>query len=575
MKTALCLFGTLVELVGFLGLVTGDCGIPPSVANAVPRSEFLGQTVFSDGSKPLFYECIPGNNRVRGTYGITCTGSSWSVPSLICERKNCGIPPELYNGEYEITEGTEFGATATAKCHEGYIIEGRDYHLTCGADGHWFGDSLVCDRVVCHILPEIKNGSHDSMGRVQYGSVVTYNCNPGFDMIGNHQITCESNGEYSSQPPKCIKVRCPNINIANGWKISGFNLPYAYKSSITFACDNGFQLNGPSFIVCDESGTWKPDPPTCVKTIELWCPNINIANGWKIFGFSPPYVYKNSITFACDNGFQLNGPNTIVCDESGTWKPDPPTCVKTIGVKCQDPPEIENGSHDPESGIFSGSVVSYKCNPGLDLIGSDQLVCGNNGEYNSQQPVCKQVSCPNINIENGAKTSGFGPQYRYKNSITFICISGFQLIGQSTIYCDENNTWKPNPPTCVKAIEDSCPNINIENGQKTSGFSPPYRYKSSITFTCNNGFQLNGQSTIYCDENNTWKPNPPTCVKAIGTVSPPTTTTTTTPRDDKTDKIVGGIVGGIILLALSIAGVAVVNKYIIKKNRSAKDNRVL
>ncbi|XP_028652432.2 C4b-binding protein alpha chain-like isoform X2 [Erpetoichthys calabaricus] len=392
MKAVPCVFGGLIELLvvlGLVGLVAGNCGNPPDVLNATPKSEFLSSSEFSDGSK-LSYECIPGYVREKGTSQITCTGSIWSTPTLQCQKRDCGSPQELIDGQYQVTEGTEFGATVTAVCNEGFKLGGRDDHLTCGPDGYWFGGSPVCER-----------------------------------------------------------------------------------------------------------------------------------------------------------------------------------------VKCQDPPEIENGSHDPESGIFSGSVVSYKCNPGLDLIGSDQLVCGNNGEYNSQQPVCKQVSCPNINIENGAKTSGFGPQYRYKNSITFICISGFQLIGQSTIYCDENNTWKPNPPTCVKAIEDSCPNINIENGQKTSGFSPPYRYKSSITFTCNNGFQLNGQSTIYCDENNTWKPNPPTCVKAIGTVSPPTTTTTTTPRDDKTDKIVGGIVGGIILLALSIAGVAVVNKYIIKKNRSAKDNRVL
>ncbi|XP_039605143.1 complement receptor type 2-like isoform X2 [Polypterus senegalus] len=365
MKTALCLFGTLVELVvllGLLGLVTGDCGNPPSVANAAPRSEFLVETVFTDGSKPLFYECIPGYIKEKGNYGITCTGSSWSVPRLVCKRRDCGSPPELYNGEYEITEGTEFGATITAKCHEGYVIEGGDGHLTCGSDGVWFGDSLVCDPVECHIPPEIENGSHFSMGRVQYRSVVIYTCNPGFDMIGNYQITCESNGEYSSPPPKCSKVMCPNINITNGWKISGFNLPYVYQSSITFACDNGFQLNGSSAIVCDESGTWKPDPPTCVKT---------------------------------------------------------------FGVKCPDPPVIENGSHDPVSSIRSGLVVTYNCNPGFDMIGNHQITCKSNGKYSSRPPKCIKVSCPNINIANGWKISGFGPPYRYKRSITFACNSRF------------------------------------------------------------------------------------------------------------------------------------------------------
>ncbi|XP_039605147.1 C4b-binding protein alpha chain-like isoform X2 [Polypterus senegalus] len=325
MKAVPCVFGGLIQLLlvlGLVGLVAGNCGTPPSVTNAVPKFDLMGD--YSDGFK-LSYECIPGYVREQGSYQITCSGSTWSSPTLKCKRKDCGSPPELFNGHYETNEGTEFGATITAVCSEGYVLGGRDNRLTCGADGMWYGGSPVCDR-----------------------------------------------------------------------------------------------------------------------------------------------------------------------------------------VKCQDPPEIENGSHNPENGIVSGSVVTYKCIPELDLIGIDRIVCDNNGEYNSQPPECKKVSCDNINVVNGQKTSGFGPSYRYKNS---------------------------------------------------------------ITFTCNMGFQLKGPSTIVCDENNRWKPDPPTCVKESGTVSPPTTTAS--PSGNKTGVIVGSIVGGIIAIVLLIAVAVAVKKYIIKKNSSAKDNRVL
>ncbi|MBN3289113.1 SVEP1 protein, partial [Polypterus senegalus] len=213
MKTALCLFGTLVELVvllGLLGLVTRDCGNPPSVANAAPRSEFLVETVFTDGSKPLFYECIPGYIKEKGNYGITCTGSSWSVPRLVCKTVECHIPPEIENGSHFSMGRVQYRSVVIYTCNPGFDMIGN-YQITCESNGEYSSPPPKCSSVKCPDPPVIENGSHDPVSSIRSGLVVTYNCNPGFDMIGNHQITCKSNGKYSSRPPKCISGKKKSI----------------------------------------------------------------------------------------------------------------------------------------------------------------------------------------------------------------------------------------------------------------------------------------------------------------------------------------------------------------------------
>ena len=35
------------------------------------------------------------------------------------------------------------------------------------------------------------------------GDVVSYNCNDGYTMYGEANITCQSSGMWSSEPPKC------------------------------------------------------------------------------------------------------------------------------------------------------------------------------------------------------------------------------------------------------------------------------------------------------------------------------------------------------------------------------------
>ena len=40
-----------------------------------------------------------------------------------------------------------------------------------------------------------------------FGSIATYNCFPGYNLIGVEQRTCEANGEWSGEEPTCQSKR--------------------------------------------------------------------------------------------------------------------------------------------------------------------------------------------------------------------------------------------------------------------------------------------------------------------------------------------------------------------------------
>ena len=65
-------------------------------------------------------------------------------------------------------------------------------------------------------------------------------------------------------------VACAHIRLDNGEvNYDGSRVPFAFtdKYSVdtvaTFSCNPGYSLSGSSSSICQDSGTWDPQPPTC------------------------------------------------------------------------------------------------------------------------------------------------------------------------------------------------------------------------------------------------------------------------------------------------------------------------
>ena len=62
---------------------------------------------------------------------------------------------------------------------------------------------LLFPAVNCGALDHPKNGFVDTVPDTYLNSTATYSCNQGYDLTGNTQRVCQSNGLWSSSAPYC------------------------------------------------------------------------------------------------------------------------------------------------------------------------------------------------------------------------------------------------------------------------------------------------------------------------------------------------------------------------------------
>uniref|UniRef100_A0A8C0F333 Seizure related 6 homolog like n=1 Tax=Bubo bubo TaxID=30461 RepID=A0A8C0F333_BUBBB len=98
-----------------------------------------------------------------------------------------------------------------------------------------------------------------------------------------------------------------------------------------------------------------------------------IQNGWKTTSHTE-LVRGAKITYQCDPGYDIVGSDTLTCQWDLSWSSDPPFCEKIM--YCTDPGEVEHSTRlisDPV--LLVGTTIQYTCNPGFVLEGSSLLTC--------------------------------------------------------------------------------------------------------------------------------------------------------------------------------------------------------
>ncbi|KAM6451237.1 seizure 6-like protein 2 isoform 2-T2 [Liasis olivaceus] len=140
---------------------------------------------------------------------------------------------------------------------------------------------------------------------------------------------------------------------------------------------------------------------------------------------------------------------------------------------CPELPEVEFGwrtaSH---TAIIRGTVVTYQCEPGYDIVGSDILTCQWDLSWSNSPPTCQKMKyepCLNPGVpENGYQTL-YKHHYQAGESLRFFCYEGFELIGEVTITCipGHPSQWTSQPPLCKVAYEELLDDRKLEVTQTT------------------------------------------------------------------------------------------------------------
>ncbi|MEE6459030.1 hypothetical protein FKM82_000515 [Ascaphus truei] len=531
--------------------VADFCERPPTVAYSILES--LNKAKFVAGSTVSF-KCMEGfvlNTSAK----IECIrGGQWTPSPLIikCIPVRCGEPSSIQNG-YVSGTNYSFDAVVAYSCNKGFYIKGEKKR-TCQASGEWSGRLPACQPVSCGDPPQIENGFVEIKTGLVFENEVTYFCKPGYKLIGSASRVCQSNRQwYSESPPSCVLLSCgkpPPIK-------HGYTRGESFEvgSKVEFLCDEGYELIGDTSWTCQKNGKWdKKQTSTCVPSkcqeppllenqlvlkevanevgvVKFSCREGSVLHGspvlrclpsqqWNdsfpvcklVLCPKPPYIafgdpssvsylhFGSTVRYSCMDGFLLKGESEITCNADGMWSSELPYCIP---VECPQPEEILNGIVDVQ-GLTYLSTALYTCKPGFELMGNSTLICGEDGYWLSEKPMCKPIECSTAKeIPNGK----FSYQsLHFGQTITYVCNRGFRLEGQNVLTCLQTGEWNTDTPFCNEITCD--PPQPIDNGFVEGA---DYSYGAMIIYSCMPGFQLAGLAMQTCEESG-WSSFTPMCL---------------------------------------------------------------
>ncbi|XP_072543610.1 sushi, von Willebrand factor type A, EGF and pentraxin domain-containing protein 1 isoform X2 [Salminus brasiliensis] len=430
-----------------------------------------------------------------------------------CSPVQCPEPP-LEENKLVLRSLDADSGTVELSCEDGYVLHGART-LRCTPSQEWNDSFPVCKQISCGPPPDVSFGD-PSPASFYFGSVVTYSCMAGFTLRKEASVSCQADGGWSTPYPECIPVECPHPEeIPNGIvDVQGL----MYLSTALYSCKPGYDLVGNSTVLCGQSGLWIGGVPAC-HPIECPPPK-DIPNGSAKYS---RLQFSRSVTYSCQRGYRLEGPETLTCLESGSWDKEVPSCQQ---IYCSPPKPIENGFVEGRDHKF-GVTIFYSCFPGFLLVGQNHLTCEEHG-WSSSVPTCSPADCglpphidfgdyfkirdPSAELSGGDSKPAGQPSpsdtsFLHGTMVQYRCHSGYDMNGGVVLLCQEDGTWNGTAPVCVPAECETPP--NPEHG---SAIVTDTALGSLVEYSCEEGYELDGQTVRQCVSGRQWSNEAPRCI---------------------------------------------------------------
>ncbi|XP_058886297.1 sushi, von Willebrand factor type A, EGF and pentraxin domain-containing protein 1 isoform X1 [Acipenser ruthenus] len=476
--------------------------MPRCIADFCEKPSDLSHAILESTDKAKYatdsvvsYKCKEGFV-LNTTATLRCLrGGQWTPSpfAIQCIPVRCAKPSSIDKG-YVSGTNYSFGAVVAYSCIRGFYIKG-DKKRTCEANGEWGGNLPTCQPIPCGEPPQIKNGHIVSKGTLVYGSQVTYSCDPGYTLVGSSVRVCRANRQWSSESPaSCVLLTCETPqSIEHGHYKGG---TFEVGSKIEYFCNEGYELRGDAIWTCLKYGKWsKTKVPVCTP---VQCPEPPLEENHLVLkGLDSE---SGTVKLSCEEGYVLHGSPVMRCMPSQEWNDSFPVCKL---VSCGRPPDVPFGEPSSSHQYF-GSTVKYSCMNGFTLKRELPVICQADGLWSTPLPECIPVECPQPEEIQNCIVDVQG--LTYLSTALYTCKPGYELLGNNTILCGEDGNWVGGIPNC-KPIE--CPKpVEIDNGKV---FYSKLQYSHGLTYTCNRGFQLEGQGQLTCLETGQWDAQAPVC----------------------------------------------------------------
>ncbi|XP_048022576.1 coagulation factor XIII B chain-like [Megalobrama amblycephala] len=356
-----------------------DCGAFPSVLHGKLKKT---------NQRTAKVECDSGFKPTQSL--IRCVGGTWETP--VCEMDvHCNSPPKVENAliTSKPKEFYGYGSIVTYACRSSFLMNGKST-VFCRS-GTW-KETPTCKEVLCPVNTAVEDlkMEPDIEGPIKPGYRLKFSCSrEGLKLKGQREITCQSNGEWSSPFPTCEEVMCVanlTVNMRSDEHL-GPEISVRPGDIITLSCV-GRELQGQSKIRCLPDGKWNPPFPKCVGGKCVSPPLVDFADTTEMT--KREYNSGEKVEYTCFNKYTLDQRHPyskyLTC-EDGEWRGNI-KCLKpcSVSLELMDKRGIELRWREREK-IFSphGDKIEFRCQRGKSSIGLKQTC--NDGEMDL--PLCE------------------------------------------------------------------------------------------------------------------------------------------------------------------------------------------
>jgi len=160
--------------------------------------------------------------------------------------------------------------------------------------------------------------------------------------------------------------------------------------------------------------------------------------------------------------------------------------------------------------VEPGSNAVYSCITGYQLVGNSTRYCNLHETLEGTDPTCVLIYCPDLSTTTTSPlfVSMSALTYVSNGVATYTCAVGYSLSGSSTRSCQANGTWDGSSPTCSVV---TCPNLTTTNPLLITVSNFNYIDNGVATYNCTIGYLMSGSDTRTCQVNGTWSGSEPTC----------------------------------------------------------------
>uniref|UniRef100_A0A8C9TQI4 CUB and Sushi multiple domains 3 n=1 Tax=Scleropages formosus TaxID=113540 RepID=A0A8C9TQI4_SCLFO len=476
---------------------TGHCGIPEQIVNGQVIGENFG---YRD---TVVYQCIPGFRLIGSSVRICQQDHNWSGQLPACVPISCGHPGSPIYGR-TIGNGFNLNDVVSFSCNMGYIMEGPS-RAQCQANRQWSHPPPTCKVVNCSDPGIPANSIRESKiehGNFTFGTVVFYDCSPGYYLFGSSVLTCQPTGQWDKPLPECIVIDCGHPGSPPNGVLSGDK--FTFGSTVRYSCTGGRELKGQASRTCQLNGHWSAPMPYCSGDSSGTCGDPGTpSHGTRE---DSDFKIRSKVRFSCNIGYTLYGSAERMCFANGTWSGRQPGVMPTCkAVTCTGPPPISNGVLEGTDFEW-GTSVSYSCSPGYELSFPAILTCVGNGTWSGEVPQCLPKFCGDPGVP--AHGMREGRSFIYQSEVSFSCSPPYIPVGSTTRICQADGTWSGFQPRCIEPTRTTCENP----GTPLISAVSRSQVGSVVEFQCQLGHLLLGSITRMCQADLTWSGTQPECI---------------------------------------------------------------